>query len=379
MIARRIDRIERNREVSNLQSLSEIHCRTLRKALLCCAVALIWAAYGGTSEAEEAPDYRAFTQSYHIPFTRKVDFDHLTSLHVRASLNGGPPTSFQVDTGSVGIVVSAEEVPDIDPKAPKGSIKYSSSGVELNGVWTMVKVTFPDSRDAKGNVATAMVPVLAVKEKKVSGTGVNSAGQKASSNPHPHMFGIGFGRGTEAHPERNPFVNLAEMQSGTMRRGYTITREGFTLGLTAETVEQGYLFQKLTERKVSPEILALKPGLKDWQTAPGSLTVDNHSAAIGTVLMDTGLTNMMLAAPENASSGDLNPGAMVTIHLLGDRLRYRFKVGDTKDPVTPRKVTWIKPTHGVFVNTGLRAFAAFDYLYDADGGYLGLRPVGSRP
>jgi hypothetical protein len=49
-------------------------------------------------------------------------------------------------------------------------------------------------------------------------------------------------------------------------------------------------------------------------------------------------------------------------------------VGDTTDPLTPRKVNWLKPTHGVFVNTGLCALAAFDYLYDADGGYLGLRP-----
>jgi hypothetical protein len=341
-------------------------------------VVLMLAASGRMRGAEDAPDYKSFTQNYQVSFARKVDFDHLTSLHVRASLNGGPATSFQVDTGSVGIVVSAEEVPNIDPNAPKGSIKYSSSGVELDGVWTMVKVTFPDSKDAKGNVATAMVPVLAVKEKKVSGTGVNSAGQKASANPHPHMFGIGFGRGTEGHPERNPFLCLTEMQAGTMRRGYTITREGFTLGLTVEKVGQGYLFQKLTKRKVSAETTARNPELKDWQTAPGSLTVDNHAAAMGTVLMDTGLTNMMLAAPEEPSSGDLPTGATVTVRLLDDKLRYTFKVGDQDDPVMPRKVTWIKPTHGVYVNTGLRAFALYDYLYDADGGYLGLRPIGSR-
>jgi hypothetical protein len=100
---------------------------------------------------------------------------------------------------------------------------------------------------------------------------------------------------------------------------------------------------------------------------------------MGTVLMDTGLTNMMLAAPDGPTPGDVPAGSRVTINLLAGKLHYSFKVGDFDDPLTPRKVSWIKPTHGVYVNTGLRALAAFDYLYDADGGYLGLRPVEDKP
>ncbi len=65
----------------------------------------------------------------------------------------------------------------------------------------------------------------------------------------------------------------------------------------------------------------------------------------------------------------------MTVELLGGQVRYTFTVGDVKGPTTPRRVTWVKPTSGPTVNTGLRALAAFDYLYDADGGYLGLRPV----
>jgi hypothetical protein len=332
-----------------------------------------------TGPADRAPDYTKFTRSYQIPFVGTVNFKHLTGMHIRASLNGGPVTGFQVDTGSVGIVVSADEVPNIDPKAPAGSIKYSSSGLEFDGVWTTVTLTFPDSKDAQGKPATAVVPVLAVKERKVYSVGVNSTGRTPAVNPKVHMFGIGFGRGTEAHPEKNPFLNLTEMQAGTMRRGYTITRNGFTLGLTAATVGEGYRFQKLQERTVSAETAALRPGLKDWETAPGSVTVDTLHAPMGTILMDTGLTNMMIAVPDNMATGDVAAGTKVTIDLLGGQLHYNFKVGDTADPLTPRKVTWIKPTHGVFVNTGLRALAAFDYLYDADGGYLGLRPAGNQP
>ena len=68
----------------------------------------------------------------------------------------------------------------------------------------------------------------------------------------------------------------------------------------------------------------------------------------------------------------------VTLNLLSGRLHYGFKVGDTSNPLTPRRVTRTKLVHGVTVNTGLRALSAFDYLYDADGGYLGLRPVGGH-
>jgi len=87
---------------------------------------------------------------------------------------------------------------------------------------------------------------------------------------------------------------------------------------------------------------------------------------------------MMLAAPDGPAPGEVTAGSRVTIHLLDGKLSFSFNVGDTGNPVTPRKVTRIKPTHGVYVNTGLRALSSFDCLYDADGGYLGLRPVGER-
>lgn len=388
---------------SERRILSVIGWVSLCMSVLCLISAPSGPSAGLARGVDDVPDYTASAQSYRVPFTRPVNFQNLTSLHVRASLNGGPATSFQVDTGSVGIVVSADEVPNIEPNAPAGVIKYSSSGIELYGVWTKATVTFPGAKDAQGHLATAVVPVLAVKERKVTGMGVNSAGRTPSLHPKVHMFGIGFGRGTEAHPERNPFINLKEMQAGTMRRGYTITRDGFTLGLTAESVGKGYVYQKLTERAVSAETTALKPGLKDWQTAPGTFSVASVQAPMGTVLMDTGLTNMMLATTEGSKQGDVPAGTKITIDLLGGKLHYSFKVAPeatakatpatgtttgeeapevqatpTKDPVAPRRVTWIRPTHGVFVNTGLRALAAFDYLYDAEGGYLGLRPVPSK-
>lgn len=335
----------------------------MRIGWLCLAVVL-------PAAAQTAPAYKGFEQSVLVPYAQKVDFQHLDkTLHVRAQINGGPVGEFTVDTGSVGIVVAADDVPNIDPKAKPGTLTYSSSGVELHGVWTTATVTFPD---AKGGVATAVVPVLAVSSATCTGSGVNSEHCHPSDHPTTHMMGIGFGRGRdEGHPEKNPFLSLQAMQTGTMRRGYVIGRDGITLGLT-DAAASGFVWQKLVERPVSADA---KSGLKDWETAVGSFKVKDLQAAAGTVLMDTGLTNMMLAVPDGPGKGDVPDGTLMTVELLGGKVKYSFKVGDATAAETPRRVSWVRATHGVFVNTGLRALAEFDYLFDADGGWLALRPV----
>jgi hypothetical protein len=333
------------------------------------------AATNSRGQSAAAPDLSRFSASYALPFAEPVDFDHLDrTLKVKMRVNGGPESSFTVDTGSVGIVVSADEVPNIDPSAQPGVLRYSSSGVELHGVWTTATVTFPDAQGAAGAVATAVVPVLAVSSETCANSGVNADRCQPSDHPHPHMLGIGFGRGEEAHPEKNPFLNLREMQAGGMRRGYVIAPGGITLGLTAAGAGSGFVWQKLTEKAVSAETAALKTGLKDWETAPGSFRVGSAQAPPGTVLIDTGLTNMMLALPGNAADSDVAAGTAVEIDLLSGKLHYNFAVGSAGNPATPRRVSWVRATHGVYCNTGLRALSLLDYLYDADGGWLALRP-----
>ena len=329
-----------------------------------------------------APDYSAYKQSYRMPFanTKPVDFEHLQAMTVRVSLNGGPPLKLQVDTGSTGVILGADDVPDIDPNGPPGTITYSSSGVELIGTWTPVTLTFPDSKDEHGNVATAVVPVLAVSERKVHAGAVNGSGFTPSKHPKIYMLGIGTGRGNLPRQDLNPWVNLKEMQAGTMRRGYSITRDGIMLGLTAETVGPGYLYEKLKEHTGAPDATpVVKQTVKDWDSSSGWVTVGGVKCETSGMLLDTGLTNMMIQAPTPSSEGDVAEGTDVTVNLLSGRLSYSFKVGDTANPATPRRVSWVKRPTGPLVNTGLRALALYDYLYDADGGYFGLRPVLKQP
>ena len=333
------------------------------------------------------PDYSKFSQTYHLPFAGKpVDFNDLRGMNVRMSINGSPPRLFQVDTGSVGIMVGADLVPNFDPAGAPGSITYSSSGVELDGVWNTVTITFVDSDDGHGNKATAVVPILAVTERKIHPGAVNGPSSNAAATqpaatqpagkPHPFMLGIGFGRGKDPHPEKNAFVNLKEMEAGTMRRGYTITRDGITLGLSNDKVGTGWTFDHLKERTVSADTVAMKPGLKDWESSRGSVSVGGAQQPDAAMLYDTGLTNMMIGLPEQKEAKDIEPGTPITVDLLSGKLHYTFKVGDKADPVTPRRVTWVpRPEGGPSVNTGLRALSIYDYLYDAEDGYLGLRPT----
>ena len=58
-------------------------------------------------------------------------------------------------------------------------------------------------------------------------------------------------------------------------------------------------------------------------------------AAAGTVLMDTGLTNMMLAVPDGPGKGDVPDGTLVTVELLGGKAQYSFKVGDATEVELP--------------------------------------------
>ncbi|KDF01846.1 hypothetical protein Y900_023670 [Mycolicibacterium aromaticivorans JS19b1 = JCM 16368] len=320
------------------------------------------------SATSAAGPYSAYTQSYTVPWVGSPDFAHLTStLKVEASVNGGAVSPFTVDTGSVGVVVPASEVPNIPADSPPGSLTYSSSGLELTGVWVTASVSFPQAVDATGAAAGAQaeVPVLAVTSSTCRGGGVNSG---RCTGAIPHMLGVGFGRGNTARaaPTHNPFLNLAAMTAGTMRRGYLIGRPGLSLGLTAANVTGAWTMQQLTSAGTPAE-----GPHNDWLTPTGGFQSGSGPMHSGKVLVDTGLLDMIVEADGLPANGTVAAGTAMTI-TVGD-LRYSFAVGDG-GPQTPTEVHRAPARNGTFVNTGLRALGRYDLLYDADGGFSGLRP-----
>lgn len=366
--------IHRRRRFSSLS-----HAGGVKRTGRACGLAvLVWLLVACSSEPGEVPSststtqsgqaYSAFTHSFTVPFVESPDFANLShTLKIAASVNGGTVSNYTVDTGSVGMVVPAAEVPNIPPGSPSGTITYSSSGLQLTGVWATVSVSFPQAVNQNGiNVpAQATVPVLAVTIANCTGSGVNSGRCRPTI---PHMLGVGFGRDTRAEtsPAYNPFLNLTEMVAGTMRRGYIIGRGGLALGLTGSNTTGAWAMQQLTD--------AGTPAAgthHDWKPLTGGFALNSGPQLSGTVLIDTGLLNMIIEDNSLPSSGAVATGSPMTIAL--GNLSYRFSTGDG-GAQTPTVVNYARAKHGTFVNTGLRALGHYDLLFDADAGYLGLRP-----
>lgn len=358
--------------------LAAVNANVQRRVGRSIALAMVFGvAVGCSSGAGKAPSatpssagaktFDGYTQTYTVPWVDSPDFSNLRhTLKIRAAVNGGTVSSYTVDTGSVGMVVPAAEVPNIPAGAPSGSLTYSSSGLQLTGVWATLPIRFPESLNASGAhvAAQATVPVLAVTEANCIGTGVNSG---RCRNHIPHMLGVGFGRGTteRTSPDHNPFLNLTEMLAGTMRRGYVIGRSGLSLGLTASNTAGAWTMQPLTD--------AGQPASgthHDWTPLAGGFTIGSDVRHEGTVLIDTGLLNMIIEDHRLPSSGEVVAGTEMTVTL--GSVSYRFSVDDN-GAQTPTRVNYARASHGAFVNTGLRALGRYDLLFDADGGYLGLR------
>ena len=58
---------------------------------------------------------------------------------------------------------------------------------------------------------------------------------------------------------------------------------------------------------------------------------------------------------------------------------YTFTAGDRDDAVVPERVILVgRGQRPPFVNTTVRALNAFDYLFDAEAGAVGFRPLKGR-
>jgi hypothetical protein len=352
----------------------------LRCSLLAMSLGLLAMSLGlltaAPARAQDAPwTQRHASVAFEIPFANGAIGPHHVP-QVWLQLNGSAPRRFAMDTGSTGIVVSAEHyipAPGDSDDGP-GRLIYNSSGRILNGERHTTNVVI--QRDADRPIATARVQVLRV-------THITCLERARECRPERDprgvaFMGVGFARhaaqGTEAGPPRNPFVNLVAFASGapasSVRPGYIVTRTGVHLGMTPELVRD-FAFVKL-----SPSGGTAAEG-PQWNAAPMTVSV-NGVEGDGTILMDTGINYMFLSPPAGSGlvHGQRAPAATSIAVALPDsrhvRARYAFTVGDDSNPMHPQKVEAVHD-RGVFVNTGRMFLEGFDYLYDAAGGYVGYR------
>ena len=354
-------------------------------------LALAAATFGlATSGAHaEGPDYSGSGTATFLPFLNAPMAGNPVTRTPKLAIAfpGGRAHRGTMDTGSTGVVVSATSIPNIDqlPHLGPGTLTYSSSGRIERGDWVVTPLTLSGANGA--SVTTRPMPVLAVREIACARTARNC---RPRQNPRNiAMIGIGFARQhdhqAKGTPDHNPLLMVEGMgepgKPGAIRRGYVVSRRGVQVGLNAASAT-GFTFVKLEKSPVYP----------DWSATPVCLSVAGKTPpACGTMLMDTGVTTMYLRVPEDQLAGNtspgngtvpvLNPGTSVGVSIPGAAgIGYSFKMGDAANPVAPFNVVLVRKdaNSGPFVNTSVRFLNGFDYLYDADGGYVGFRPVAGQ-
>ncbi|GGC73093.1 hypothetical protein [Chelatococcus reniformis] len=360
----------------------------LAAAALAACTLLAWPS---AAQTEPSPAYGSGGHVY-LPFVnRRPGSDIAYPPKLRLSV-GGRSRLAVVDTGSTGVVVAASAIADIDnlPNLGPAGITYSSSGRIMRGDWIVVPVTLTGADGA--SVTTRPIPVIAVRRIECTDRARNCTPDDDPA--HVAMVGIGFAREHDHQrrgtPQTNPALNLAGIGTGgDWRRGYVVARDGIRLGLSADAVAR-FTFVKL----------ARDEALGDWKTTPMCASVSGSDAACGSVLVDTGVSDMFLTVPDAALEGHLAQADLdgddgrprrrladgTTLSFtLGEgapsgRVTYGFTVGDRDNVVAPRRVILVggsdrKP----FVNTSVRLLNGFDYLFDADAGYVGFRRTGRPP
>jgi hypothetical protein len=207
-----------------------------------------------------------------LPFT--PDSSLTDGLHIHAALGDGPPHPFEIDTGSVGILVPRQRLgpayqsfdPSLDTK-----FQFVSSGNIYWGQWVKVPVVLgvPLTWDGTGDYPIVEREVFAVDRPTEFDGGV---------------FGIGFGIGGAADggAARNPLLHLS-YRGEKLHGGYIIGSQGLEVGLTS-TNTTGFAFLGLRRNDAD----------SDWMQPPGSLSLPGGFSIDLPFLMDTGIDEMLL-------------------------------------------------------------------------------------
>jgi len=349
---------------------------------------------------------------------------------------GGHTLSFNVDTGSRGLYGRFGDDFVLGANPYPGEVQLTSSGRVSTGTWSLITVEFnvTDKNNSSTTVGSTFnvlhvstlgaqvgktatfgvtgtsgtvnldgggtVPIVydASKGEYVvqlvnNGSSVNQTISYANNTPglikDVSNFGIGFDLngapggtgpvGNNMNQIYNPLLNLDAMQNGTLVAGYVVTKTGIKLGLTTE--ESGYAYTTL-----NPTIYASTNSVPDWQTPMGQTVVSGTTNGPGSVVMDSGISGAYISAPGLVPDSEVTTPVSVYLVNSGSLVGYLIDPSDANNVLNPTKLEVSAPgTDGVysqnqlpyrenFFNTGRNVFKAFDMLYDAENGYMGVRP-----
>ncbi len=296
----------------------------------------IWNGYAGSSQVQLnfAPATGGEGGGLHFLGAAISDGNNAPPGTIQISQANG--NSWTVDTGSEGMVITADYLDkefginalSFD-KPSTQSIEYTSDGLTYYGFTEDLNVgLYSSDASGKGTLAatSGQMPVF-IATSLNNGTSTTSftgcLPNCTTIGPGSlEQMGVGFGRGyPNAYPrpagaplqqDTDPLINLTSVSSGdiaTMAPGYVISSTGIELGLTTAD---------LVNTDAEKLLVVPYPGgnggssyqeaatTNEWQTPAMTLVVSNAKVSgtyYGSVLVDTGLTNIELATGATQSPG----------------------------------------------------------------------------
>lgn len=332
--------------------------------------------------------------SYNVPL--KSTLPEALQVDADVGYNTNDPTTtltpFTLDTGSLGVVVPASELPQnshvIGPGA-SGVKYYDSSGNTYSGNYYLAPVRIQTNN---GTVQTIPILVLGIDKAYCTGPTTRSC-YTNSSPPAPdlHYMGVGFNRNSTTtndlfnSPTANAFLHLNNANNGTdIGPGYNLTPSdatitGLSLGITDTSDYQ------TVNLVANPSV----PG--DFSAQPGCYSFTDFSPAqqfCGTALLDIGIDYMFIDLPKSQwpagtfDSVERVPVGTAMSILMGPisapAMQYSYMTNNTNTyPAAPNYVQWIDSTttDQIFVNTGRRPLYKYNYFYEGQCGQVGFKPL----
>ena len=319
-----------------------------------------------------------------VPLQQRVLSDGTIRYFVDISLGGSRPIAAMVDTGSTGLRILPETIPDsgFASISDKPSVYGYGSGVRLNGVLANIRL-------ALGRLASPEpVPVQLVRTidcypkmphcpaSRISQADYRIGGDGLAKQGFEAIFGISMGSG----PVDNPLRLLGAKtwivvlpRPGDKRPGALIVNPG-----AEET--SGYTFFPTEAR-----LKNLNGGAVAHDAIPGCIVVEKTAKRIcGPTLLDTGAPGVSISSAKAGERSGWRRGERMGIvfrNRQGGEVKGEFRAGAGK----PSQIRASSPKDDKRTDTQISAgtvpYFLFSALYDDERHLVGLKrrgPEGTR-
>jgi len=360
------------------------------------------AAIGQTQILPQNPTCTFGKVNYSVPLTSRVPKELQIKAaigYLNASSTRGHLKTYTIDTGSLGTLVTASDLPASDGvhalvigPAGQGVKCYDSSNKAFFGNYYLAPVDISVTRMRfTSTIQTNPLVVLAVNKLcDVDNCKELDTATNCVNEPEIHYMGVGFDRGSTTagdlfnSPTANAFLHVTDTKNGTdIGPGYVLTKNGgVTLGIRKT---MGYNTIDLTPNTNIPG---------DWNAQPACYTfpdLPTPNQFCGDGLLDVGISQMFTDLPfAQRPSGTFDSNNKVPANLT-----MNIVMGSPANPAAsytyttvqpPTSPTGAAPTYSqwiddssIFVNTGRNPLNCYNYLFAGQCGQVGFRKVTPSP